>query len=652
MASQKMRKSRKQKYLPNSGSIPWPKWHSNSMPKTMLKGELAIRSTILGSGIGGFVKYTSHPTTTMARSLDTTPDSVNGKSQLALYKHFADMELKTLAGSVFAPTSTTTIQPINYLDRPEGDPILLPISYHHPRTQKAKGVLKLRYADEFRFWGIGNPLVYDIYPLGLSLGNIEFPCFARPCPMTPRHGFVDSRMVSNWAEVARLYSETSRADQLGEIILMPKLTAKWSGVATNAGVAWGFGNAGVTDGQAGTKMIPVSTSRQLWNNAISSKVYLGAIGITDTAYLELVENEDHSIVVQVRDGPPASAASNWVPEAFETAKRTMIRPNSGSLLEWEAHVRGIAPASVYVYLPGHALSSHWAVHAIQRGIPVITDDIVATTYEPEAELPPPLGPDDYQFIAEAIRRFAGMHDFIGTAFKRRRAAAATALGVNHAQVLWGNEEHLLRLRALGVVLMSRLTLAGVAGELRHWWREGPGRREPSVVLRTPIEVIREDKYGRNQTFTRDTIQLRMLTEPTDWALSEKRLMTMKADFDAEGWSGNFGGYKWGEVAAAGATLLDRVQAFLRYPSEETWTPVVFAMNILVNTDHNNGSIFDKWVSGMTYFSEAPGIGFMNSIAAEAALGWITEKHVSPFELASTERFGLSDDDATIDYDLK
>ncbi|KKL48351.1 hypothetical protein LCGC14_2326390 [marine sediment metagenome] len=92
------------------------------------------------------------------------------------------------------------------------------MSEEWPRTQKALGLVALLRGLRCGTWPATPPRGISIVP---SQGggpfeplffddednegepsfakSITFPCFARPCPMTPRHGFVDSRVVRSAA---------------------------------------------------------------------------------------------------------------------------------------------------------------------------------------------------------------------------------------------------------------------------------------------------------------------------------------------------------------------------------------------------------------------------------------------------------------------
>src|SRR5688572_21917508 len=53
----------------------------------------------------------------------------------------------------------------------------------------------------------------------VDLPTFSYPYFARPCPLNPQHGFVDSRVVQNNEQLEKVIEETLAADPEGEVML-------------------------------------------------------------------------------------------------------------------------------------------------------------------------------------------------------------------------------------------------------------------------------------------------------------------------------------------------------------------------------------------------------------------------------------------------
>jgi len=248
------------------------------------------------------------------------------------------------------------------------------------KTQKAKGVLiGLKYFnDEYKFRGqlcsflkvakhrlVKKPSdildqYYDYYSKG------TYPFFARPCPMEPRHGFVESVIVKNKDELKKLWKEVRKQDKKGEIILGPHLpTVDKNAVYVNSGsLSIGKGHDGATGGNDSISF-PVAPQKFPMSFRKNS-----GLKKTDAVYLEAVKgNGTKWQLVQARGGPKISATSpDFVPK--QVTVKHIVRPHN-DLLRWEKEARSFKPGTV-VYGNGHTLASHAAIHCVLNKVPFIT----------------------------------------------------------------------------------------------------------------------------------------------------------------------------------------------------------------------------------------------------------------------------------------
>src|SRR5207237_6510131 len=75
--------------------------------------------------------------------------------------------------------------------------------------------------------------------------------FARPCPVRPRHGFVDSRKVKAFdPDVINLLKESWAEDPDAELLLTPYIPAEFSGVWRPGLLVLGPGHDGATSGHS------------------------------------------------------------------------------------------------------------------------------------------------------------------------------------------------------------------------------------------------------------------------------------------------------------------------------------------------------------------------------------------------------------------
>jgi hypothetical protein len=129
-----------------------------------------------------------------------------------------------------------------------------------PQTQKAKGIQGLSRAHGMLPAQVKFPPLDKINVLPYEMPNtLAFPLFARPCPKVPRHGFVESRLGKNQVELLQVFGEARSADPEAEVLTMPQLTGRYSGIATNVGVTWGLGHEGATAGKEPLWNVPCAS---------------------------------------------------------------------------------------------------------------------------------------------------------------------------------------------------------------------------------------------------------------------------------------------------------------------------------------------------------------------------------------------------------
>lgn len=520
-----------------------------------------------------------------------------------------------------------------------------------PHTQKAKGVLD-SYNLDHHFPGCGylGQEAFRVYPINLPKFEKKV-IFARPCPMVPRHGFVESRPVRNYVEFLQLFREVEHQDPEGEVIMMQQLTGRFSAVANNAGVVWGSDNDGATAGKEGCVFIPAPVQKDDWNSVVCGGDPAN-IGIDNTCYIELVQNDEayHNTrqlekiyVVQRRDGPAQSAVVDYIPKKTKVKKVLYISDTCGDLLEWEGYIKSHAEkAGVVVDAYQSNLSSHFAVHAIQAGIPVVTSRHVdkGDTLYPSENTIPKLTKRDYENIAKACYEWL-IKDYLTSDRCDVRDVIYTSIGAIHSMSSWDGSTHLNKFRAIGVTALLRILLVACAGELRHWPRKGPGRpfsdaddidpdemtrREYKAAKRAAQEANCEGREMRTKlrhhssNCSRETIWEDYL-EPINLDTIIGMLETVTEDFRTSGWDSSYGGPSWGNVAESSFKLGKHLREFLFTPTEKNWRATVMAANTALHIAHNNGLAVTKWVTKyyVDSITNALPLGFINKFAARVAL---------------------------------
>ena len=300
------------------------------------------------------------PGCTMAQAWDKVPNYARGKSSF-------EASWKSTVSAI--PRAKATIRTrgwliqhnalveAHFLSPPELGFVFLrkrPADY---RTQKVRGVVALKYGITYYCIARGPEITGIIQDFPDLIENGRwiaaphvFPCFARPCPVQPRHGFVDSVAVFDAGQVLDVLAAAKKADKGAELLLMPLLSSRYSGVITTAGVALGMGNAGATSGGSRSVFIPAPVD--LGKRA--EKINADSAGVTDSPYIEFVENNFAPVLVQIRNGPPppGGGSPNWIPRKVEV--REIITPRMGlhfslvDLMEWESPSDAVCISACFV----------------------------------------------------------------------------------------------------------------------------------------------------------------------------------------------------------------------------------------------------------------------------------------------------------------
>lgn len=528
-----------------------------------------------------------------------------------------------------------------------------------PVTQKARGIRRLEHIvgyaghDTMRAARYVALLPYQFHEF--APGSLAPPAFARPCPVRPRHGFVESRQVDNARELLGVFQEATAADPEAEVMVMERLTGNFSAVITDSGITYGTGHDGVT--AHGERLWRVPTP-----GGFDDFVYDGET-IKESGYMECVENWGELTAVQLRDGPkPPRALVNYIPEKdYKVTALFDATPYMDDLLEWERVAKGLIPGTL-VIAPNCSLSSHVVVHCIAHKIAVATEAgfeaRVGDVVQPEAATPPALTDADYQRIAGYMHSLFTWN-YIATAAKPSRSfkrdwpllsllqrgesstktfrvhiqSLATMLGTLHAMSTWGNEDHLLRLRAFGAVTLVKFLTAACLGEARHFYAYGPGAKTGETAQVPWNELL--EQFGLSKSSMRDhrdyvyqaglgmgreqlgvTLDQCVVDFGGPWCRMSDRDYSNYRRYGNVEHGCSYGGPKWRDSAKLTRELFKRVVAFMDKPCHERWAAVVSQYNVAVNAMHNGGPLLSKWCEVRTFDNAArvPVMFFGNSVA--------------------------------------
>jgi hypothetical protein len=458
------------------------------------------------------------------------------------------------------------------------------LSTIQPRSQKAKGLIQLNnlmYSiggwEEFKVLPI-KQLIQSDEQLNRWLGSkftspmSKYMVFARPCPVLPRHGFVDSRVCNTEAEIRQVWQETRQEDEQGELLLCPLITSQYNSILTPSVVTVGKGNDGATAGKDCVSF-PVA------GDLIPPGLMIAA-GITNSPYVEAVYTEKNvrPYLTQLRDGPQVSVMVDVIPFDVAIVEEILVvdpalQENPKALLEWDTLITSKeGSTSTVVYHKGGAITSHFGVHCKIHNIPYIT------SFKPEIGQAIPQSKEvrevDYRLVSEGLS--AGFSreytDWLGDKAKSTDLYAcmlAPSLYTLHGMALLTPQQS--KLLGFGMANLIRLSTAACLGELRHF---------------SPIARL-EGKKDRSEIYKRYMV---------DIFAGVSKLRLAHKIFSEGRWAGSFGGKAWANCTAATIDLVNAIVRFQARPSTETLAVAKGAFNILVNCVHNGGLFLNKFAS--------------------------------------------------------
>lgn len=392
--------------------------------------------------------------------------------------------------------------------------------------------------------------------------------FARPCPVRPRHGFVDSRVITSEKALVALVEETRSADPEGEIMLSSYIDAKWNAIWTPSMMTFGKGHDGATAGDANVLMIPLA-------GVYDREAFGGcAIAEGEVPYIEWVGQQIHGggtlpVATQVRSGPAVTTTSrDFIPRPVEVGEVIVFDPEM-TFLTWEALMEGAKDRpGVVVYHPNGSVCDHATVHARSRNIPIVTFPVaVGDQLVPSGEVatPNPLAVLDGIALGDTMKLDPN---------QLRPVVGAILLGLHHSAALSGNDGKWIGVAA---ALMIRLGSMALRGEARH---------EQSVKHKPRREAVYTRHVNRSLTYHRAGV-VRLLNTFRYGNFGHNAICA----------SGGTGGMKWAACAASLIPLFNAIRALALKEDQESVQAIVRALNRSVNQAHNNGWWLNKFMEG-------------------------------------------------------
>lgn len=440
-----------------------------------------------------------------------------------------------------------------------------------PRTQKGVGLETLR-----TYWSYSSAIlsVQGYLQDEEQAQLVKFPCFARPCPSRPRHGYIDSRVVKDVDTLKALLKEVLADDPKGEVMIAPFIKATTNAIWTPSLLVMGRGNDGATCGKNTisfplTGKMPSELSAELLKQA--------RVGGEEWPYIEVVWGADkRPIITQLRAGPKvAGIGGDYIPHDVEVKSVVVAE---GELTDWEKLMDKLDPEDgVVIHHPGGAIADHYSIHAFCHHIPIlfgpeapkVGDTLKANTkkatFDPTAML---RGVIAGERVALKIN---GSYSYEHNQHTNVAAATeAVLVALHNSTALTGNGSFWLGVAAS---LMIRLGMTALKGEARHFSNPKGWSREQVYKLALPHLLSRH----RAQV---------------------NRLINIFRYGDFGG--GGVGGPKWAQCGVAIVGLFNAIRDLAQDPGTGTASAVVKALNVAVNQAHNGGWWLNKFCGGTAF----------------------------------------------------
>ena len=418
---------------------------------------------------------------------------------------------------------------------------------------------------------IQNPI--DIVLLPEKIWSLSGEIFARPCPLKPRHGFVDSRIISTPKELEELLDLVKEEDPKGEIVLSPFVNADYNSILCSSGIlSIGPGHDGAT---GGVKSISFPVAQVKISNDVR---FRSGLSSKSTVFIEAVykntvnEREAHGsevdktfYITQLRGGPKVEQVDDYIPAKMVV--KNIVKPHN-DLLKWESDVRKFKPGTV-VYGKGHTLTSHAAIHCVINKVPFVT------TFEPKVNQT--ITPSVLKAMVFDKQKFLnGAHVGLFSNLNKRKMLYF-AVSVLHNWSYLSTSEHASWLLGISAVYISKILCALSLGEYRHC------RVKPLKIKGVRLSSTRNSIYSI-------VIDKGQFTNYVSKLIKVKKEFLMKNKFRR-----GFGGKHWSEACGYCINIWNTI---VEIQNSKKVTPakinkLISLINKSVNLVHNNGWLFNK-----------------------------------------------------------
>lgn len=406
--------------------------------------------------------------------------------------------------------------------------------------------------------------------------------WARPCPVTPRHGFVPSRECRTLADLQAAMREAKKADKDAELLIQTRIAADWSAILTSAHATIGPGNDGATAGRNSVmlRLLPASPKS---SPLISTKL-LRSSGVPEgqEGYCEIVGlRSGTAYLAQLRAGPQLPATRDFIPQDMKVA-RVRTLGMSDNEFAWEKEAIELSrEKGVVVYHPGGSMASHYGVHCVLNGIPYVSTtppEVGSTLVQISDD-----GNPHPEALLQGLQYGLAKETTFTPVFDWGRRALFAIFMLHNYPIEHGEEASWML--GMGAGWLWKLMTAACLGEFRHVRKyPRPGETFPAHIpwFASKGRVHRESVFDAALPVAGEDL-LSPLVDATD-------------DFLRREWPGGYGGLTWGRSGLLTLRFWDEIQALRAAPTVETAKSLVVKLNTLVHAAHNGGLLLDKFAS--------------------------------------------------------
>lgn len=459
----------------------------------------------------------------------------------------------------------------------------------NPLTQKARGVdFIVKKANVlkslFYYWDVPSHMFFKS-GREFSEYNFNYPVFARPCPVVPRHGFVDSVICNNYNELNQVSRATFNVECDSELMIAKPINAQYSAIINNGVITFSSGNDGATSGRD-CKYFYIN------EDPIGDALCISDTGIVEhgqVPFYELVfdSSKDETptcYLVQIRSAPETPKSKDYIPSSVLVKN---IVKAEGDLLEWEDKLTRLDPKTTIIDHIGGSLSSHYAIHAIVNRIPIFTTYLpeVGSYIEPTIESSSKITDEKREeFYKAFVTGFGGSKDiFKNMKYSRMKSefvSYITKLGLatihNFSAISSSGDYGVL---GISLGMFCRACFAISFGEARFLM----DCAKPSVSEQTKFYNI----FNTYQNVGRANSYYKFFEFDIEKCLNAIELV--QELFGEAPWNSGYGGDAWlgctdGVIKLFNACLSRDIESSTKL------------FNVVINKHHNNGNYLNKVIS--------------------------------------------------------